>query len=294
MVGIEMDRRVGLERDGWTVSSVLWNVFPDLRIRNERRQPVAGLEVKAIHTAAEEKAANLSTPLHSIRKGHDFLVVLLWSWHNEQNGSTQFIYPKIIKHYVFDAYHLARARDYMWLANSGTRVKGIDLGTPVISPEGTTGGSRVKAEEGNMGKLMRIGFSPEMANSVPDGAKSLRVINDYERFQDEALLLGITQTFRELCDEAGWSDVGIHNLEMIPRDLTIAGTASGVGHRVFAVCGNLRASSHSEHFRDGDTVVHFGSKLDWKVLRVRKGRLHPVSSGKKAESCYAQIIESLR
>jgi hypothetical protein len=293
-----MNRKIRELRAGWSVSSVLWNVFPDLRIRDQERNPSIGLEVKAIHTAAEEKAANLSTPLNSIRKDGDFLVILLWTWSRVVEEGVAIVYPEVLHSYVFDAYHLARARDYTWLVNQGNRLKGIDIATPVLSPENKRTDSALKAEEGNLGKLMRIGFASTLAAQVPDGGVTLSVIEKYERFQHEALVVGVSQTFKELCLEAAWTLEELRQLQEFPKSATVVGMATDSHHRIYAVCGSLRKSSHAEFrcklgMRPGDTIVQFGPKLEWRVYQFTDGAFALLASGKKAESCYPQIIKAL-
>lgn len=62
----EMNILLEQEGKGYSISAVLWNVFPDLFMRDPSRIPIIGFEVKALHAAAEEKSANLATPLHII------------------------------------------------------------------------------------------------------------------------------------------------------------------------------------------------------------------------------------
>ena len=140
-----------------SISNVLWNVFPDLILRDNCFNNVIGLEVKALHTAAEEKSANLHTPLPLIRKNLDFIVILAWGWTRSEEEGRDITYPHIHDVGLFDAWLIAKMRDITWLINSGERIKGIDISTPIISSD--EGG--VKAEEGNLGKLMRINLSDQ-------------------------------------------------------------------------------------------------------------------------------------
>ncbi len=294
VVGIEMNRLAMDDKgEAGSVSAVLWNVFPDLRVRDKSRQPLIGLEVKAVHTAAEEKSANLSTPLNSIRKGHDFLVILLWSWERATDAGFEYLFPKIHKAYVLDAYQLAKARDYNWLAAEATgRFKAIDLSTALISPPGEATNDRYQAEGGNLGKLMRIALPDDVASQ--HGPEMLAVLNDFKAFQNEALLFGVSQTFKELCIEAGWQVEHIEVLESFPASSVVIGRARGPGHKVFALCGRFKKSEVVPGIAPSDTLVYFGRKLEWQVLKVGND-LVPVqlSDGKKAESSYGQMISSL-
>ena len=120
----EMNILLEKEGAGFSISAVLWNVFPDLYLRDPSRTPVIGLEVKALHTAAEEKSANLATPLSIIKKGSDFVVVVIWAWQREEINDVSITYPHIHLVKVFDAYLLAQIRDYSWLFAQGDRIKG--------------------------------------------------------------------------------------------------------------------------------------------------------------------------
>ena len=214
-----------------------------------------------MHTAAEEKSANLSTPLNSIRKGHDFLVILLWSWERATDVGFEYLFPKIHKAYLLDAYQLAKARDYNWLATEAAgRFKAIDLSTALISPPGETTNERYQAEGGNLGKLMRISLPDDVASQ--HGPEMLAVLNDFKAFQNEALLLGVSQTFKELCIEAGWQVEHIELLESFPDSAALIGRARGRGHNVFALCGRFSRSDVFPFVVPGDTLVFFGKKLD--------------------------------
>lgn len=294
VVGIEMNRLAMAERgEAGSVSAVLWNVFPDLRVRDASRNPLIGLEVKAVHTAAEEKSANLSTPLNSIRKGHDFLVILLWSWDRATEGAFEYLYPKIHKSYLLDAYQLAKARDYNWLSNEASgRFKAIDLATALITPPDKAVNNLFQAEGGNLGKLMRISLTDTVA--AEHGDEMQAVLSEFTSFQNEALLTGVAQTFRELCIEASWRVDVIDVPAIFPSVMHVIGRAQTSSHEVFAVCGRLKRGDVIPGAKPGDTVVFFGKKLEWQVLRIAAdSTLVTLKEGKKAESSYGAIIESL-
>jgi hypothetical protein len=171
----------------YSISNVLWNVFPDLVVRDNNFDDVAGLEVKALHSAAEEKSANLHTPLPLIRKNRDFIVILVWGWTRQQNENTDIIYPHIHDVGIFDAWLIAKMRDSTWLINDGSRVKGIDISTPIIDSD--DGG--YKAEEGNLGKLMRISMSDQTSYDMPSYDDMSREAIEYEKFKKRILLLDL-------------------------------------------------------------------------------------------------------
>ncbi|MEQ1853392.1 MAG: hypothetical protein ABMA01_17580, partial [Chthoniobacteraceae bacterium] len=114
-LGYELNHLLIDEDEGRSASAVLRNVFPDFIIRDAQRVPFIGLEVKALHTAAEEKSANLSTPLHVIKRGSDFVIIIIWAWRREIVGGASITYAHIHAAELFDAYLLAQTRDYSWL-----------------------------------------------------------------------------------------------------------------------------------------------------------------------------------
>jgi hypothetical protein len=291
LLGLQMDRIIRTRKEGWSVSAVLWNVFPDLRVRDVRHAPAFGLEVKAIHTAAEEKAANLSTPLNVIAKDSDFLVIMIWTWMRDPGNQT--VFPQVLHTGVFDAYHLARARDYGWMAGNQGRIKGIDLATPVLN-EGGSIPLKVKAEENNMGKLMRIGTEEVVLGQVPNGNETLDEIHDYERFQEMVLIYGVIETFKELCMEASWEIGNVPERNAFPVQLAHLATARADNGRIHLAAGRVSGTAldrlHAEvEIRSGDHILWFGQKLDWKVYKGRERT--PVASGPKAESSYVKIIQ---
>ena len=207
-----MNRILAVHGKGYTISSVLWNVFPDLFIRNPKREPIIGLEVKALHTAAEEKSANLSTPLYVIRKGFDFVVIIIWAWERTIENGVSIHYPYVYATEIFDAWLLARIRDLAWLYNQNGRIKAIDIGTPMINSAARE--DVFKAEEGNMGKLMRIELSDALPKATP-GYKEMETENrSYAAFKHKILLMALTSTFREVCflqEAIGLREVGVKN-----------------------------------------------------------------------------------
>ena len=284
-VAYEMNRILERESDGFSISAVLWNVFPDLIVRDPSRENVIGLEVKALHTAAEEKSANLDTPLSVIRKAHDFVVILVWGWTTGVVNGTPITYPHIHAHGVFDAWLLARIRDYGWLAKQGGRVKGIDLCTPVINSQ--QGG--FKAEEGNLGKLMRIAL-PEVVPPTVAGYDEMIAENArYSAFSARALALGLRETFLDVCTVA--NAVNVNTTEAIcypsdPCELGHAVTRDGNSLALVAGARALRWLEGSEppRFEDGSVCLWLSQKLDWIVYKKDNEGWSVRGSGQKPDS----------
>jgi hypothetical protein len=285
------------EKNGCSASSVLWNVFPDLLLRNEHRIPVVGLEVKALHTAAEEKSAHLSTPLHIIQKGRDFVVILIWAWKRDSTAGVTITYPHIHAAEMFDAYCLAQARDYSWLFNQGNRRKGIDLSTPLITPESDLKGESFKAEESNMGKLMRISLETSLPSETPALHEIRLEMDRYENFKAYILRLGLSETFREICDLQQANSVAIDSPRHYPEVLTQVGSAVlKDGRLIFLFAGGSPSrfgKPDDATFPSGSLAIWLSSRLKWTVLRVSEGEWATVANGEKPDTAYAKIAAAI-
>lgn len=291
----ELNNLLMAEGKGRSVSAVLWNVFPDLFIRDAERAPMIGLEVKAIHTAAEEKSANLSTPLHVIKRGSDFVVILIWAWRRENAHGVNITYPHIHEVGVFDAYFLAQTRDYTWLFNQGDRIKGIDLSTPLITPENRPKGTRFKAEEGNMGKLMRITLEAGLPPTTPGLAELKLEAERYERFKDRTLGHGLAETFREICDLQRASQIECQQVARYPNDLAQLGRAELSNQRAFylfaggSIARLARTEPDATRHPNGTTALWLSSKLKWVILKVADGAWNQAATGDKPDTAYDKI-----
>ena len=283
------------EGEGRSASAVLWNVFPDLIIRDARRAPFIGLEVKALHTAAEEKSANLSTPLHVIKRGTDFVVIIIWAWRRENIDGVSITYPHIHAAELFDAYLLAQTRDYSWLYNQGNRIKGIDISTPLITPEEQPKGDQFKAEEGNMGKLMRISLEAQLPPATPGLAEMQAEAAQYERFKTRTLALGLTETFREICDLQRAGNIRCEPPEHYPDAIAELGRAELPGRgTIFLFAGGgiahfSRTPPNPAEYPNGTAAVWLSSKLKWAILKVVEGAWVVVTTGDKPDTAYEKI-----
>jgi len=279
------------KKEGYSVSNVLWNVFPDLLIRDPDKENVMGLEVKALHTAAEEKSANLHTPLPLIRKGRDFIVILIWGWVQDGASGTQIIYPHIHYHDVFDAWLIAKIRDTTWLINSRDRIKGIDISTPIISANE----NEFKAEEGNLGKLMRINMSNDTSRSMPYYDEMHAESERYESFKAKALSLGVIETIKDIAFALGTNPHFESNITSYPNTATLIATTNIDNKNISFVAGpQRRGMSWSDVTNDSNVhdriIVYLGSKLEWKVI---SGRSEVIAKGKKPESELSKIIQAI-
>jgi hypothetical protein len=278
------------EREGGNfVSCVLWNVFPDLLIRSSGGEAEAGLEIKALHTAAEEKSANLSTPLSRIRAGQDFLVIMIWGWDRDDSRDAEMRFPRIHFTEVFDAHIIARIRDYTWLLNQSGRTKGIDINTPFLSVEGSD--SDFKAEEGNLGKLMRISFSENSSEALQDYEVLKEEGRRFSAFQARVLGKGLTEVFREVCFELRTSDMHTNDVIAYPSEPTRLGHCLMEQGGCLALWGGPRIRSvlAETEATVGDAVIWLSSKLNWKVYSLTADGWIQIGEGKKAENSIREI-----
>lgn len=287
----EMNRILENKHDE-SISNVLWNVFPDLIVRGPQRENLAGLEVKALHTAAEEKSANLSTPLSLIRKGKDFLVILVWGWTEENLGEVTISYPHIHEVGIFDAWLIARMRDITWLINTGSRVKGIDISTPIISDKARG----FKAEEGNLGKVMRIYLTSNTSSELPYYPELTEEAERYEKFKKRALYLGVNETSKDIARKLGGEFNLYRHEQLYPDTITTLGTVDFDGGNMGVMAGSKSGSSwvnSTQISRQYGWIIWFGKKLEWELM-VRNGSgYEKVLSGKKPDSALTQICEEI-
>lgn len=278
---------------GEFVSCVLWNVFPDLLIREESGNSVAGMEVKALHTAAEEKSANLSTPLSRIRMGKDFLVIMIWGWEREESRHVEMRFPRIYFTEVFDAHLIARIRDYTWLLNQNGRIKGMDINTPFLSVEGRN--SVFKSEEGNLGKLMRISFAENSSEALKNYSALKEEGRRFSAFQDRVLGKGLTEVFREVCFGLRTRNIQTNDVTSYPKEPKRLGHCEMEQGGCLSLWGGLRirAVLAEAEAADGDGVIWLGPKLDWKVYFLAADGWVQIGAGKKAENSIRKIDSAI-
>ncbi len=294
-VAYEMNHILQEEGQGFSVSSVLWNVFPDLIVRNRQRDNEIGLEVKALHTAAEEKSANLMTPLKLIRYQKDFIVIINWGWQVGILDGVSITYPHIHLGGVFDAWLLAKIRDYGWLLNQGNRVKGIDIATPLINGDGAA----FKAEEGNLGKLMRIQLPDDMPESVPHYVEMKAEDSLYTAFKQQVLALGLRETFLDICLLEGMPPPVVQSGTGYPVACQVLGSAALSNGVQFHLLAGPRPEQWlrtvaAEVIPNRSAVLWLGTKLDWKLFAKNSGHWTTIDQGKKPDSEYDRIQGNLR
>lgn len=274
-------------------SAVLWNVFPDLLIRTSNGTPVFGLEVKALHAAAEEKSANLSTPLAVINR-RDYVVVMVWSWSVVEQDGTEMLHPRVLSVDVFSAWDLARIRDLGWMSGTNSRPKGIDLVGPVIESAAGT----LKAEEGNLGKLLRIRPPASLIEGEVSLSDLARTSRRFEAFKSRVVVAGLSETFRDICSSLGLRIVRTHNPDEYPQRTELLGCASLESEYTVGLFAGPRVTdafmTSVTHDNNLQAAVWLGKKLEWEAYRFSGRSWRVVGSGSKPDSEMNKITDSLR
>lgn len=180
-----------------SLTYVIANKFPDLAFRGRDGSIGVRFEVKAIQAIAEEKSANFDTLVKDIRRGTDFVIVLVWEWCRSDTCASK--YPCVRHCAVLDAYQLAQMRDCYWLncppSNVGTARQGFDLCFGV-----NCRASQFNREEGNYGKLMRI-FDRDFEQYLPEDTRRCSTLMSYYKFRDETIRLGLEHIGGEIAAE---------------------------------------------------------------------------------------------
>jgi hypothetical protein len=296
-VAYEMNNHIDSLLPGHTLSTVLWNVYPDLVVRDQSRCRVMGLEVKALHTAAEEKSANFDTPIQLVRKDSDFVLIMSWGWQQAKVDNVEIVYPHIHACEIFDAWLLAKIRDYTWMYRcrdrNGTRKKAFDLCSPII--DAPNSGGKFKAEEGNLGKLMRIGRD----NTIPDSTPSFREMkmeNElYQTFMAKVLAIGLRETFNELCLLAGCDEIGFIEFDSYPNSTTQLAKAKLPDDRQFVLLAGGRAPHGGSRapYPDKTLAFYLTGMLKWTLLEANEGAWLEKGEGQKPDIEFPTILEKL-
>ena len=275
---ITLSLPTAVRQQGLHLTYVVANQFPDLAFRAIDGQMGIRFEVKAIQTTAEEKSANFATLVKEIRKGKDFVVVLLWEWKQHQSRNMKF--PRIDSFFVMDAYELARMRDCHWLnnppANLQSARQGFDL-TFAINAQVDS----YNKEEGNYGKLMRI-FDANHEAYLDDEVRQGITLQVYYRFSKEAARLGLMRICEEIAGEAARRRGGACTL--ISDTLPVSFTA-GENRRRLLIIGNQNMPNVDEAMKAmrvnrASVALLLNEKFRWTV-RNRKGKR--LNGGQKPE-----------
>lgn len=243
---------------------VIANKYPDLCFRtNENRQGIR-FEVKAVETIAEEHSANFETLIKDIRKGSDFVVVMVWEW--QQINETGVRVPEIDHLFLFDAWHIAHMQDCYWLNNPPNQIgdgrQGFDLVFGVNNrPDG------YNKEEGNYGKLMRI-FDPDLTELLPEEVQNGETLQTYFEFRDRTLRLGLRRIARRIAEGfTGDARGTVDQTFEAGAEITVARLDDGQCLLVLGDFDQPHKSRCAEVCRKQgcQAVVSLNKKFDWRA-----------------------------
>ena len=265
-----------LKQAGLRLTNVVANKFPDLAFRSLNGQIGIRFEMKAIQTVAEEKAANFDTLIKDIRKGTDFIAVLLWDWKPDVNGNCQ--YPHIEACYVMDAYELAQIRDNNWLNTPPSGLvsarQGFDLRYGI-----NASGNNYNQEEGNYGKLMRISDTAQEVH-LPRALKESDTLRTYGELRSESVRLGLENVCRSIATEGAEPNARTHRL--VSRALPVCFLVEEGTNRLLVMGDRSRpkkgpTTAMMRAHNAGQAMV-MSEKFTWAVLDYRGQR---ITSGSK-------------
>jgi len=265
------------------LSYVIAHKFPDLAFRCKDGIIGLRLEVKAIQTIAEEKSANFDTILKDIRKGSDFVVVLLWEW--QDHPSELCRYPKIDSAFVMNAYHLAQMRDCYWLnnppSNPGNGRQGFDLCFGINCRQGN-----YNQEEGNYGKMMRI-FDKSYQKYLPKEVLECLTLKYYYKFCNETNKLGIKRIAITIAKAFG------ENINILSENLPVIILIKN-GYESFLLVGHEKMPEKvyvKKLMKDYDIyyALIMNKKYDW---RVHDNDWNCISRGNKPQQALKWIREN--
>lgn len=269
------------------VNYVIANKYPDLEIRGQDARLGLRFEVKALQTIAEEKSANFDTLIKDIKKGLDFVVILLWDWERAAHAEN-VKRPKIYDLFIFDAYHLAQMRDTYWLnrppSNVGDGRQGFDLCFGVNCNQGA-----YNQEEGNYGKLMRI-FDQGFEQHLPEEAREANTLREYFEFKDAVISAGLRAILEQAAHAASDS------IEVLSPSLPLIFSAQIVGGRSLLLFGDdemkppKRMQADLSAYGQPTFVLGMNAKFNWKVYDAA---WQVLATGKKPAKAAEWIKENL-
>ncbi len=255
-----------------SLTYVIANRFPDLAFRGFDGSIGARFEVKAIEAIADEKAANFDTLIKDIRKGTDFVVVMLWEWQKHHTRALRF--PYVYNIYVMDAYQLAQMRDCKWLntppSDVGDGRQGYDLCFGVNCKEGD-----YNKEEGNYGKLMRI-FEQSFERYLPQEVRKGTTLTTYYTFRADTIQFGLEVICNEVADVFLRGENGTKR--KLSSGLPVAFLAERGSSRLL-IAGDMRMVRKREGvelmWQHGvPRAVFFNGKFSWKAVDHQWTELH--------------------
>lgn len=271
---------------GHRVGFVVAHKFPDLVTRDPDHRPVLRIEVKCIQWAAEEKSANLDALLRDIKPHHDLLCVLVWEWKDAKRGMSLIDYPHVYRGFVFDAYVIAKVRDWGWLNEPRPgRSNDIDVATAVVEKDGSW-----KKEEKNLGKLMRIADPGALKQPPLDQFSDDSNVRAYLEFKQRVIELAISQGYQRIVKKAGYT-LGTPQAWSYADSPCRVGTAADAHGKTLVIyfAPSLRLNKTKEAIVadlkslgiNACRVVLLGVKFSWVLADYAEEVLTSMATGKK-------------
>ena len=266
----------GPARDAVVLTYVIANKYPDLAFRGCGGRIGVRFEVKSLQGIAEEKSANFETLIKDIRKGTDFVLVLLWEWRQSRNLGAR--HPYVEAFAVLDAYDLAVMRDCYWLntpPDVGDARQGFDLCFGVNANAG-----RYNKEENNYGKLMRI-FDPKFEQYLPNEVRERSTLEAYFDFRGRAMRVGIQTIGREI--GAAYIGASMHgSIQEVSVSLPAVFLIESIAGKLLVVAGIQAPKKQTTvklmaEYGVGRAML-FNGKFQWSV---RGAGWERIASGKK-------------
>jgi hypothetical protein len=240
--------------------------------------------VKAIETIAEEKSANFDTLIKDIRKGTDFVTVIVWEWTKHATRPLRF--PHVHRIFMLDAYQLAQLRDCYWLNTppgdlDGGR-QGFDLCFGVNCSR-----KNFNKEEGNYGKLMRI-FDPTFERFLPAEVRKGTTLTKYFEMVAETIRIGLEVVGAELAESLLQSKPG--KTSLLTNALPVTYLVERGPNRILIVGGqNMPAKADGLRLmttHNAQAAIALNGKFAWKYV---DRRWDEVQSGRKPSQARAYL-----
>ena len=146
-----------------------------------------------------------------------------------------------------------------------------------------------------MGKLMRIALEAGLPATTPGLAEMKVEAERYERFKTRTLALGLTETFREICDLQRATNIRCEPPEHYPDNLAELGRATLPGRSEISLFAGggiahfTRMPPSSTEYPNGAAAVWLSPKLKWAILKVVGGAWVVVTTGDKPDTAYEKI-----
>lgn len=279
-----------LEGGTYSAGFLVANQFPDITTRHVTDfTQGARLEIKAIQTISEEKAANFSTLIQDISPNQDILCVLVWEWRIKLVGVADVHYPHILGAYAMHAHVIARLRDMVWLALEGKykSPKLIDIAGALVPNSQNADEKVMKSEENNLGKLTRMISAHNLSNIDDKNFSTLKLdisVKIYYKMLKFAYNKGIEEIVERELEEAGIY-VDVTWQQALELDNFALMTTIDLAGQMLHIVGNdtgrpLTLSAIDEMMKSmnvGDAMIEINPKFGWLLGKIEAREKNPKS-----------------